>query len=235
MNFEEVVRVHVPSPKIIHHAIPDKKQTNKNSNIHFNNYPENDKQLDPRKTVPGISSYLNVPKESKKVCIYSDSIVKRMDMIDFNDMCNYNSSLKRPFPGCTAPQLTHFVKPSLQEDKPDIAIIHVGTNNLTGKTQTEVEIFNEIMDVVNTCRNCDVTKIYVSALVCRPLHQEKIDGINRLLSQNAEKFDYCYIDNNNIKPFLLWRDGVHLKVNGIRILAKNFIDMVNSILNSAWV
>ena len=92
------------------------------------------------------------------------------------------------------------------------------------------------MDGVNTCRNFAVTKIYVSSLVCRHLHQEKIDGINRLLAQNAEKFDYCYIDNNNnIKPFLLWRDGVHLKVNGIRILAKNFIDMVNSILNSAWV
>ena len=91
------------------------------------------------------------------------------------------------------------------------------------------------MDVVNTCRNCDVTKIYVSSLACRPLHQEKIDGINRLLSQNAEKFDYCYIDNNNIKPFPLWRDGVHLKVNGIRNFANNFIDMVNSILNSVWV
>ena len=99
------------------------------------------------KTIPGISSYLNVPKESKKVCIYSDSIVKRKDMIDFNDMCKYSSLLKRSFPGCTASQLTHFAKPSLQEDKPDIAIIHVGTNNLTKKNQTEVEIFIEIMDV----------------------------------------------------------------------------------------
>ena len=141
MNFEEVVRTHVPSPKIIHHAIPDKIQTNKNSHIHCNNHTENDKQLYPRQTVPGISSYLNVRKESKKVCIYSDSIVKRMDMIDFNDMCKYNSSLKRSFPGCTASQLTHFVKPSLQEDKPDIAIIHVETNNLTKTNQTEVEIF----------------------------------------------------------------------------------------------
>ena len=105
MNFEEVVRVHVPSPKTIHHAIPDKNQTNKNSHIHFNNHPENDKQLYPRESVPGISSYLNVPKESKKVCIYSDSIIKRMDMIDFNDMCKYNSSLKRSFPGCTADSL----------------------------------------------------------------------------------------------------------------------------------
>ena len=51
MNFEEVVRVHVLSPKIIHLAIPDKKQTNKNSHIHFNNHPENDKQLYPRETV----------------------------------------------------------------------------------------------------------------------------------------------------------------------------------------
>ena len=65
-------------------------------------------------------------------------------MIDFNDMCKYDNSLKRSFPGCTASQLTHFVKP----DKPGIAIIHVGTGNLTKKNQTEVEIFNEIIHAV---------------------------------------------------------------------------------------
>ena len=83
-----------------------------------------------------------------------------MDMVKFGNVCEYKRSLKRAFPGCTASRLKHFVKPSLEEDTPDVAIIHVGANNLTKKTQSEVDTFNEIMDVVNACRNDGVNQIY---------------------------------------------------------------------------
>ena len=84
-----------------------------------------------------------------------------MDMVKFGNLCVYKRSLKRAFPGCTASQLKHFVKPSLEEDTPDVAIIHVGTNNLTKKNQSEVDTFNEIMDVVDVCRNGGVKQIRV--------------------------------------------------------------------------
>ena len=102
-------------------------------------------------------------------------------MVDFNDMCEYNSSLKRSFPGCTASQLRDCVKPSLEEERPDTTIIHVGTNHLTKTNQAEEEIFNEIM-MVKVCRNGDVNKIYVPSLICRPSYQERINGINSLFS-----------------------------------------------------
>ena len=48
-------------------------------------------------------------------------------------------------------------------------------------------MFTEIMEVVKVCRNGDVNKIYVSSLICRLSYQEKINGINSLLSQNTDK------------------------------------------------
>ena len=80
----------------------------------------------------------------------------------------------------------------MEDDIPDIAIIHVGTNNITKKNQTEVEIFNEIMEVAKTCKNGGVNDIYISSLTCRPRYQEKLNSINRLLSQNADRFDYYF-------------------------------------------
>ena len=158
-------------------------------------------------------------------------------MIEFSKSCKYKNSFKRSLPGCTASQLKYFVMPSLEEDTPDIAIIQVGTNNITKKNQTEADIFSEIMEVVKTCKNGGVNEIYISSLICRPGHQEKINGINRLLLENAENYDYYYINNNNIETTHLWRDKLHLNHQGICILARNFIEYVNRIFiyNSTWV
>ena len=54
ISFEEVVTVHVPTPKIIHDPTPGRRRTSSNSNIYFNNYPENDKQLYPFLDIPVI-------------------------------------------------------------------------------------------------------------------------------------------------------------------------------------
>ena len=74
-------------------------------------------------------------------------------MVNFSEDCKHKMSLKRAFPGCTASQLKHWIKSSLEEDTPDIAIIHVVTNSLTKKTQSELDTFNEIIEVIKECRN----------------------------------------------------------------------------------
>ena len=84
------------------------------------------------------------------------------------------------------------------------------------------------MEVVEVCRNGRVNEIYVSSLICRPAYQERINIINRLLSQNSEKLKYYFIDNSITKTYHLWKDNLHLKNNGVNMLAYNFIDVVNS-------
>ena len=37
----------------------------------------------------------------------------------------------RSFSGATAKHLRHYVEPTLEEERPDYVIIHVGTNNIT--------------------------------------------------------------------------------------------------------
>ena len=115
-------------------------------------------------------------------------------MVEFDRCSKYRAPIKRSYPGATASQLMYFVKPPLTEESPVVVIIHVGTNNLTKKSkQSDMEVFNEIMNVVDECNRSGVKDVYVSSITCRPSHQSKINQINKLLWLNQLKFAYKFI------------------------------------------
>ena len=148
-------------------------------------YPEKDSQIYSRRTVHGNSSYSNIGKKDCtlfriKTVIISDSIPKRIDMREFNDLLKNGAAYKRAFSGATASQLNHYVKATLVEDKPDSIIICAGTNNLTKKQQTVQETTKEIISIAETCRHNGVNTIYISSLICRPSHQKEINDINNV-------------------------------------------------------
>ena len=133
--------------------------------------------------------------------------------------------------------MDYYVRPHIKDEIPDRVIIHVGTNNLTKKRyQTEMEVVNEILTIVNTCRKGGINDIFVSALTCRPSYQNKVENINTLLKRYASINNYTYIDNSNIMQEHLRGDNLHLKEVGIIKLAKNFLYYLNkpSIFESIW-
>ena len=77
---------------------------------------------------------------------------------------------------------------------------------------------------MKTCKDGGVNDIYISSLTCRPRYQEKLNSINR---QSADRYDYYFIDNSNIKANHLWGDHLHLNDQGICILARNSVEIVN--------
>ena len=169
----------------------------------------------------------------------SASITKPIDMIRFNKLIINGHCLKRAHGGATSSQLNYYVQAALYEDKPDTIIINAGTNNFSKKkNQTAEETCAEILKIVESCRNGGVLKIFVSSITCRPLYQEKIDSVNKLLKYYAGIYRYEFIDNSGITKEHLKKDGVHLLHSGICILANNFLAHINrpSLLpfNSIW-
>ena len=140
--------------------------------------------------------------------IISDSICKPIDMVKFGNRCRIKDPIKRFYPGATASQLKYYSQATLADDKPDIMIIHVGTNNITKKRQSDIEIVSEIMDIVTHCQIGGVNEVYVSSLICRPAFQERINAINHLLARKAIDYDFIFIDNSNIKEYHLWDDSI---------------------------
>lgn len=180
-----------------------------------------------KKTVPGNASYSEITRQGKKKCLIGDSIIKRIDMREFNRHLDNGTSIKRSFAGATALQLQYYMEEVLNEENPDMVVINIGTNNITKKQQSEEEIVKEILGTVDKCRIYGVNEIFVSGLTCRPMYQTQVNKINTLLRQNTGAYEYKFIDNSDIMEKHLWKDRLHLNDQGIINLACNFLDSFN--------
>ena len=86
-----------------------------------------------------------------------------IDMVEFSELVNNGYAIKRSFPGATASQLKYYALPTLFEEMSDTVILHVGTNNITKKNQTEDETVKEIIEIVQICRQWGVNEFLCQA------------------------------------------------------------------------
>ena len=196
------------------------KKTTQLKDMPVENLP---KYKDHIKTSPGNSTYSDMTKRGKKVCIFGDSLVKRIDMVEFEKLFKKGPAIKRSYPGATASQLKFYVEPTLIEDKPDIAILCIGTNNLSKKNQSALDIVTEIIEIVFKCKESGVNEVFVSGLPCRPAYQSTIDEVNDLLKTNASTYGFMFISSSNIEYTHLYKDKLHLNNEGIILLANNYL------------
>ena len=89
--------------------------------------------------------------------------IRRIDILEFDKCMDDGNAIKRCFPGCSSKEIKYYVKEVLEEAQPDTMIIHVGANDITKSQSSEKEIAQNVIKIVNTCRNKSVNKIIVSA------------------------------------------------------------------------
>ena len=179
------------------------------------------------KTRPGNSSYADINKRGKKICLLGSSIIQRIKMYDFNGQLHDGKAIKRSFSGCTAKRMKYYVTEVLEEERPDTIILQIGGNDLSNPNKTEKDILQEIINLVNMCRNGGVNDIIVSAITTRPAFQTKLEEVNRLLKVNAGTHNYIFADNSNIHRNHLWNDKIHLNNEGLTLLTNNYLDILH--------
>jgi hypothetical protein len=90
-----------------------------------------------------------------------------------------------------------------------------------------VTIANDIADIGLLCRSKDVEKIFVGGVTTRRNEDSrgKIEELNSCLKGLCELNNFIFIDNNNIRIEHLY-DGVHLKKDGVTLLANNYLSVL---------
>ena len=151
-------------------------------------------------------------------------------MNEFNSYIKVGSASIKVFPGATPKELLHYCVPSLDNLKPDVCILNIGTNSVN-KDDTST-ITKDIGNIVKRCHEYGVNKVYVSTVICRPQFQNKVDQLNTSLRAAQVESDYELIENGNIIPYHLCRDRLHLNNKGIIILARIFLRCINSLQSS---
>ena len=139
----------------------------------INMYPERDR-------LPSKSDYPKV-NQTKKIRIMSDSITKGIRVKEFNSCLQNGNSRFKIFPGASVENLDYYANPTLEQERPDIVVIHVGINNLLSDHLSEMsdeDIAKQILDIGKKCKRYGVKKVFISALVIsRRVNPNRIENL----------------------------------------------------------
>ena len=150
----------------------------------------------------------------KEIMIVGDSIIKHANG---REVCRNDSVKIRCHPGTTTDDIIDYVRPTARK-KPDMIIIHTGTNDIQNKVNT----LQKVRKVITTIKENDVNnkiQIAFSSVIHRDDQdfEEEIKEINRKL-ENVCKFT----NDNNVDGSCLNRSKIHLNKSGTAQLVRDF-------------
>ena len=133
----------------------------------------------------------------------------------------------KSFAGARIADMKDYVRPSL-EKKPDMIILHVGTNDLRS-SNNEQTIAREIMQLAEGIMNDDI-EVTVSGLLRRGDNQgTKVDKVNSYIRDFCVSKNLRFIQHSNIDPRKhLFRGKLHPSKFGATFFSKKFCNFLNT-------
>ena len=170
----------------------------------------------------------NSQKIDKSVVIIGDSLLGGVNENGIRKASKNNNIKVKCHRGATTEDIVDHINPVVRK-KPDIIIIHGGTNDLTNNVNTEENLERIICKVKNESPN---TKIVVSSAIIRkdkPNLEKAVEELNKNFSVVCSKHNIDIITHGNIKLSNLTEKKLHLNKGGSSILVKNFANFLNSL------
>ena len=146
----------------------------------------------------------------RQIFIIDDSMVKHINCpgISKNDQVQVKTHL-----GATTDDMIDYIKPTIRQ-KPDIVIVHSGTNDLT----KDVNTMNRVRKVVAAVKEIDTEgkiKLGFSGIVARgDINKEDIVSTNNRLEKYCKGNEFFFIDDSNIDTSCLNESKLHLNRKG---------------------
>ena len=135
-----------------------------------------------------------------------------------------NKAFVFPHSGAIVEDMQDHVNPT-RRHKPDLYILHAGTNDLRSGKQP-VEIANEIIQVAASLQT-DQNEVAVSAIVKRSDQwDEKGKRVNEYLKFKTRQINLGFIEHNNITNVHLNNGGLHLNNKGVELISSNFANFI---------
>ncbi len=162
-----------------------------------------------------------------------DSLVKNINGWELKEKCG-NQGMNifvKNFNGATTRDMHSYAQPSI-ERKPNLILLHSGTNDLSlkidGKEKTEVQIAEEIIDLAKSISDKGI-EVVISGLITRgDRYESKRKRVNFVLQDLCSQNDFAFLEHNNIHANQhLNRSLIHLNRHGDNILSNNLLRALN--------
>ena len=135
----------------------------------------------------------------------------------------------RTFSGAKTDDMKHYLQPTLNA-KPNHLIIHVGTNDINGKSPEK--IVQNISELGKAAiEQVPGLQLSISEIITRSDREDydqKVQKVNRLVELTCHRESWGFIKHSNIKKSHLNQSGLHLNRRGTAVLAENFKHYVKS-------
>ena len=147
--------------------------------------------------VPGNKIYAqakvssNSARTSNNVVIFDDSIVNFSTKLKYNisrALTNGRARFKY-FPGATSKELLHYIDATLEESNFEVAVIHVGVNDLINNNNSVDKLLKNTYSMAEKCKNNGVKKVLISGIV----KNNRINDIN-----DMNQFHYSGSEQKNL-------------------------------------
>ena len=158
--------------------------------------------------------FTNIPTEYRKIRTRNISVFGHFSR-SVSSVNNAVNVMKHP--GSTTDDLVDYVRP-VTGNKPDVIIMHVGTNDLTQGVNTMSKVIQE----VDSPRN---TQLYFSSIAqgADKNYSKEIKDINTRLKSYCLGKDLIFVDKSNIHESCLNNGKLHLSKKGTQLLSHNIL------------
>ena len=141
---------------------------------------------------------INAKGNKRSITIMGESMVKDLKPhLMRNYLRGKNDKLYvHSFSGARTKQMEHYSKPPMAY-KPDLVILHTGTNSLRGESTPE-EVADEVIDLATNLKT-DHNEIVISEIIARRERlNEKAVRVNNFLRMKTTELGIGYISHENI-------------------------------------
>ena len=205
------------------------KERSRSNNVESDEVPtevdESDDEGRYRRIVPGTRTYSETLRDGEKAMIFSSSITKGIDTKRFNDCYVRGTADFQRFPGKQAHDLKTHIREQVEEKRPSTVIIQGTGNDLPTSTPVS-KIADDLLEAATTCKRFGVERICIGGVTTRPGLQGRCIKLNAILERRCRTRNFIFIKNNHIFLGHLY-DDVHLNNFGSKILANNYLDVLN--------
>ena len=157
----------------------------------------------------------------KEITVIGNSMVKFLRSDEMSSDNNTVSVMKHP--GSTTGDMVDYVRP-VPRKKPDVIIMHIGTNDLTKGVNT----MSKVRKIVNAIQEVDSTRniqLGFSSIVQRAdkEYSKEIKDISTRLKSYCLGKGLIFVDNSNIDESCLNSSKLHLSKKGMQLLSQNIL------------
>jgi outer membrane murein-binding lipoprotein Lpp len=156
------------------------------------------------------------------VVIVGDSMIKHIEPAKLRQGLKSGVTF-RTFAGAKTEDMKYYLQPTLKA-KPSHLILHVGTNDLSGKSPEEIaQNISELGKAAT--EQVPGLKLSISEIITRSDREDndqKVQQVNTLVESTCYLQSWEFVKHSNINKSHLNQGGLHLNRRGTAVLAQNF-------------